>query len=573
MVSMTRVKPKAAGLILLGILLLAGFFRFWQLDRADVVTDEAFYGIRSLGYLDFLGTQAQGTPAEWYDVQPWWSYLSFHDHPPLTFVLQHWSLGTLGENAWGLRLPSAVAGIATIYLLYLIGRRLKTAGAGLTAAALGAVELYLIWPSRLGLQESVALALLLATLYLFLLAVEKPSLWYGVWTVYGLAMLAKYTVVVFLPIAISYLLLFRRDVFRKKSFWISQGLQGLVTLPLTIYNVALFLDRRHFDLQLSTLFGIDVPAWRYLPGKEIGTLAERVTGLLPTLWQTASPVILAVAALSLIALMLRCQHKAVAFVLLGTGWTCLLLFAIGPSPRFLVLLMPWLLLAIAITGTSAAEQHPGWGKPAAVTLLFAMLAYGGYYSMVNTFSQTYLDGNRWNFSILRRESGSFGYQELDAVLAREVDGFRPLTPAAVQYPVLQKKINDGFAYDRNKPVKPLVIAFDADLSWPTPLWYFLRRTLYHGWTAVSTDGLKTALEERQLSALIPRATGTDVLLVVGQDTLERAAKRTESAEWFVEQLNLASSTPTAVVGDEEAPKFTLWTVPAVEFETVMQTPH
>ncbi|TSC76601.1 MAG: hypothetical protein G01um101431_734 [Parcubacteria group bacterium Gr01-1014_31] len=570
---MTRVKPKSSTLILLSILLVAGFLRFWQLGHADVVTDEAFYGIRSLGYLDFLGTQAQGTPAEWYDVQPWWAYLSFHDHPPLTFVLQHFSLRMFGENAWGLRMPSAIAGIAVIYLLYVLGRKLKSNAAGLCAAALGATELYLVWPSRLGLQESVTLAMLLWAVYLFLCALERPRLWYAVWTVYGLALMSKYTVVFFLPLAISYLLLFERRAFYAKPFWIGQGLQGLVTLPLTIYNVALYLDRKHFDLQLSTLLGIDVPAWRHLPGKEIGTMAERLANFAPTLWQTASPVLIAAAALAIFILLFVWRQKPAAFVLLGIIWTALLLLVIGPSPRFLVLLAPWLLLAVAVAGTEIFPRLPGWGRPALVAGLFLLVGYDGYYTWVNTFSDSYLSGNRWSFSILRRDSGSFGYQQLDDILRQQVDGFKPRQAASVQYPVLQKAIDRGYARDRDKTMKPLVIAYDADLAWPTPLWYFLRRTLYHGWTAISTDGLKTALEEGQFAALVPQATGTQVLLVVGNTLLERTTeKRTESAEWFAQQLGLASSTPTAVIGTAADPQFTLWTIPATRFPQLIAPP-
>ena len=245
--------------------------------------------------------------------------------------------------------------------------------------------------------------------------------------------------------------------------------------------------------------------------------------------------------------------------------------AIGPSPRFLVLLIPWLLLAIALAGAELSSLLPGWGKPTLIVGLFALVGYGGFFAWVNTFANQYVSGSRWSFSILRRETGSYGYQQLDGALREQLDGYQPSQAASVQYPVLQRAIDQGFTKNRWKPSKPLVIAFDADLSWPTPLWYFIRRTLSHGWTAISTDGFKTAIEAGQLAALLPQATGTQVLLAVGQNTLERASQRTESAEWFVEQLNLASSTPTAVVGDAGSPKFSLWTVPAVKFHQL--TPH
>jgi len=205
--------------------------------------------------------------------------------------------------------------------------------------------------------------------------------------------------------------------------------------------------------------------------------------------------------------------------------------------------------------------------------LVALLGYGGFYSWRNTFSTDYRDDSHWRFSLLRRELGSFGYQQLDAILGEQVDRYKPVQAASVQYPVLQQAIDQGFARDQGKPTKPLLIAFDADLSWPTPLWYFIRRTLYHGWTAVSTDGLKTALEEGQLSALLPQAaSSTQVLLVVGDNTLERTSGRTESAEWFADQLNLSSSTPTAVVGEPRQPKFTLWTVPASRLQNLITAP-
>lgn len=565
---MACVKPKASRLILLAILAVAAFLRLWRLDFADVLTDEASLGIRSLGYVDFLGTQAQGTPAEWYDVRPWWSYLSFHDHPPLVFWLQHLSFRMLGENTWALRLPSAIAGVAVVYLLYRIGRQLRGETAGLMAAALAAVSLYLIWPSRLGLQESVTLVLLLTTFSLFLAAIERPRLWFAVWTVYGLAILTKYTVMVFLPIALCYLLLFHRKVFRHKLFWISQGLQGLVTLPLTIYNLALFFDRKHFDLQLSTLLRIDVPEWRYLPGKNIGTLAERAAQFWPMLSHTATPLLISATAVGVAVLLVQLRRPQAAFVLLGIGWTSALLLLIGPSPRFLVMLAPWLLLAAALVIADLAERWVPWGRLTAALLLAALVGYGAWYSWVNTFTQRYRGGNVWTYSLLRRESARFGFQELDAVLAREVDAFRPAEPATVQYPVLQGYIDRGWQHDRGKPVKSLAIAFDADLAWPTPLWYFTRRTLYHGWTAVSTDGLKTALNAQQLDAILPREPKAQVLLVVGQNTDERHV-RTESAEWFVEQLELTSSTPTAVVGPPERPAFTLWTVPAEKFFAIV----
>lgn len=76
-------------LILLLILVLASFLIFFRLDLADPLTDEVEISFRALGWLDFLATPSQTTPYEWFNPIPAWAKFSFHDHPPLTFAVEH----------------------------------------------------------------------------------------------------------------------------------------------------------------------------------------------------------------------------------------------------------------------------------------------------------------------------------------------------------------------------------------------------------------------------------------------------------------------------------------------------
>src|SRR3954453_15283292 len=76
--------------------------------------------------------------------------------PPLYYALAWlWTQAT-GTGEWGLRSLSALAGVLTIPVAYLIGRELWTRRTGLLAAALGAVNPLLPWYS----QEARAYALL-----------------------------------------------------------------------------------------------------------------------------------------------------------------------------------------------------------------------------------------------------------------------------------------------------------------------------------------------------------------------------------------------------------------------------
>ena len=254
-------------LLLLGlILMLAAGLRLYQLDRADVITDEALIAFRSLGYIDFLASPNQTTPWEWFSVVPSWARLSFHDHPPLVFLLQHLSFQLLGENAWAMRLPFALSGIGAVLMVYLIGRKLFDEQTGVISTTLLTVSVGHVWLSRIGLQESVVLLLSLLTFYFFIDALDSSRHWrWGI--ALGLSLLTKYTGAVLLLIMIVYLLVYQRRAFRGRQFWLALLLTAGIASPILIYNLKLYQAAGHFDLQLSYLFGQAVAQWQFLPGK------------------------------------------------------------------------------------------------------------------------------------------------------------------------------------------------------------------------------------------------------------------------------------------------------------------
>ena len=75
------------------ILVLAAVLRLYGLSGGDTVNDEVFYGFRAVGLMDFDEAADQTTPWEWTDPEiPGWMRMSFHDHPPLVFWIQHLSI-------------------------------------------------------------------------------------------------------------------------------------------------------------------------------------------------------------------------------------------------------------------------------------------------------------------------------------------------------------------------------------------------------------------------------------------------------------------------------------------------
>ena len=70
------------------------------------MSDESSLAFRAVGMMDFDESPVQTTPLEWFDpstssgqVQPWWLRLSFHDQPPLLFLIQNGFMKVFGESA------------------------------------------------------------------------------------------------------------------------------------------------------------------------------------------------------------------------------------------------------------------------------------------------------------------------------------------------------------------------------------------------------------------------------------------------------------------------------------------
>src|SRR5262245_3769615 len=113
--------PSWWGWAVAGVAIVAVFDAFWRLGTADWKVDESLDGA--------------------------YGWAALHDgnwrledgHP----VIVRWLFGAgqvlFGENRFGIRFAGAVAAVAAVWLLYLVGKRLHSRAAGLVAAALWAV--------------------------------------------------------------------------------------------------------------------------------------------------------------------------------------------------------------------------------------------------------------------------------------------------------------------------------------------------------------------------------------------------------------------------------------------------
>jgi len=504
---------------LIVILLLAAVLRLWGLGRGDVLGDEGSYAFRGLGMLDFDEASLQTTPLEWFDpASPWWLSLSFHDHPPLVFFIQHIFMGIFGETNIGFRLPSALLGIASVYLLYKIGETLYGKRPGFLAASILAVSVNHVYISRLGLQESYVIFFILLTAYFFLRSFHEASvphtpqnpdaiLLAGISL--GLAVLTKYTALAIAPILASYLLLTNPRQFLNKKLWLAILLAIFVASPVIVYNLMLYKTRGHFDFQLSYIFHQYPEVWKITPGKEIGTIPDRIRGFPANLIASNSWLMISLWAISLLAFLWalaiatwqKIPYRAIItkhlFLLLSFLFLLALILFIGPAPRFLSYLAPYIALSVACLGIYAYDRlYTHWQK-LGIAIFLVICVFEVFYTY-NSAIRWYPVGQKtWAYASIRYENYNWGYNTLDAYLAKELEGKIPAFTFQSKYQFIDRIQTTAIARDKKLGYKgyAALIVYDKNIFNTSQLWIIDRLQIYHGWPVLSADAYQAALRD------------------------------------------------------------------------------
>ncbi len=170
--NLKNIQPSGAHLILVILTAIGAGLRLWHL------------GAQSL-WLDEGATVALARMPWQHFVWVWW-----HGEACLQttyfLLMRVWVLGGLNET-W-LRLPTAVFGIASIPLLYVVGRRLGGISVGLAAAALLAFSPAHIYLSQEARSYTLAILLVLLATWFFVNAVERDGAQdWALWTIFGIA--------------------------------------------------------------------------------------------------------------------------------------------------------------------------------------------------------------------------------------------------------------------------------------------------------------------------------------------------------------------------------------------------
>jgi mannosyltransferase len=297
--------------------------------------------------------------------------------PPLYYVLAWLWTQVAGTGEWGLRSLSAVAGVATIPVAYLIGRELRGERVGLLAAALVAVNPMLLWYS----QEARAYSLLCFFCALSLLycvrAIQREGEGkrdFVLWGVFSALALATHYFAVF-PLIAEVVLLWRR---RGRAIFPGLLIVGLATAllaPLAYHQMS--YGHAEWIGKFSLGHRLGEVAISFLVG-ETGDIIGRVETPGPAL----VPLALVAAAFVLLAVRGSRDERRAAAIPLAVGATAIavpLLLALGPGGKDFVLarnllpaLVPFLLTVAVALGVRRA---PRLGATLATLLLAYSLGF------------------------------------------------------------------------------------------------------------------------------------------------------------------------------------------------------
>ncbi len=239
-------------LLLVGLLTLALFTRFWRLDTpADKMFDEVYFATTGQEILhgdrhawDFIGHE--------------------NTHPPLSKLLMAGGMAVFGENSFGWRFFGALAGAGSVVFIYLLGRRLfKSEFVGLAAAFLLLFDGLAFTQARIATPDTYVLFFVLGCVY-FLVA--DRHLLSGIFL--GAALACKWTALfTVLPIVLYFLYRYwqtERGKGAQLSFLAPLSLLAFYLGTPFLFGELLIDSASHLPSLSAPLFGMALVVWMLL---------------------------------------------------------------------------------------------------------------------------------------------------------------------------------------------------------------------------------------------------------------------------------------------------------------------
>jgi 4-amino-4-deoxy-L-arabinose transferase-like glycosyltransferase len=189
---------------------------------------------------------------EWWNTPPE-GFAYEWTHPPLAKLGMVVGMLVFGENPFGWRIPGALLGVASVYLVYLIAKHLfKDELAGILSAAVFSLDGLALVMSRIGMNDSYLLFFVLLSIYFFL----KDKNFFSA-LAFGLAIAAKWSAAWAVPVIVLTHFVLKRKIKLNYAFFF--------VLPPLVYlasYIPMFLAGHGLDI----FWGVQKQMWWYHTG-------------------------------------------------------------------------------------------------------------------------------------------------------------------------------------------------------------------------------------------------------------------------------------------------------------------
>lgn len=473
--------------ILASILLVTAVLVFFRITQVDLMGDDAHYSARSVGLVDYMfaDPEFQSTPLQWFARLPWWSYLSFHDHPELLFIIQHVFL-MVRVSIFFAKLPYALMTLGLILVTYGWCQRLFGRTAALLAAALLALNAHVIWYGRTALMESGVLFFISLALYYFFRYLEDERQRWKFGLFLGLALETKLTTLFLIPTVLAYALIRRRLLFRRKTFYLAAALAFVVFSPFIIYNLEMYHATGHFALQLARLMHENSP-WHLsgISSAPVGSFA----GLPGTIGGLISfPYLAVFLTATVYDLAFR---KETLGILLGLFFFLIEDRLVGAHDLYGIFIAPLTAVFLVDVYGRVKTAAPRW-LAAYTGFVTAFLAYLFVFVIQSHLVVAPRGPQGWAYS--SELSKNFGMIQLDQYLNTVIAGDQRLS--RLEFAADLKRRSPGLSQYALSMTRPQledtlnhanVILFDGNIDWFERVWLFERRRFYYNLPLLSLN--------------------------------------------------------------------------------------
>ncbi len=474
-------------LVFIGLIII--ITRFVPISFGDLYDDNAINSFRAYGWFDYLGTSGQSAPFEWLGYVPTWGNLSFHDAPPLAFFIQHIFFVFFGGNVVVARLPFVLAGVASIFLVYFLLKKITNQRIATWAAIIYSVLSYSVWASQAAYLEGIEEFFIVASVLFgaFYLLNDQKKKFLFLWVIFtACALLTKYTALFLLPSIVLYAFLYRKTLkLQWKSVLLAVIIFFILLSPVIIYNINVYQLRGHFDAALSSIVGMHPEDYWIISSRSASP------DIFPNIWSEFNIlksnmsfpllVLFFVCLLVLISQIRKKGWRSIESIVLVNFFFLVLMFGFsGPTTRFLSILVPFIVLITAL----AIPIIFSWlkNKPSLYltsSVLAVIILFEGFYSFNTNVLKNPIGKADWLYSVNKVQN--LGFNQLDNFIRNNVIVSLP--------PKVGIEIKNDISFTNKDFVNRSVIIIDDRINWFAQMWYFQRYFLFHRWPYFSTSYL------------------------------------------------------------------------------------